>query len=92
MPANTPQLPIGDSLTDYNGNAITVGATVKLIGTVTAVNALSQHYRDITVQLSYPVTGVAQPQPQPPADGGFNTQPGSVLTINVPGCVLIVGS
>ena len=94
MPANTPQNPNGpgDLTVDHNGTAITVGATVKLIGVVTAVNPLSSHYRDITVQLAYPITGIAQSQPQPPVDGGYITQPGSVLTVSVPGCMLIVGS
>ena len=46
----TPQ----NSLTDIYGCAIAVGTTVKFVGKVTAVNASSSHFKDITVVPVFP--------------------------------------
>lgn len=91
--ANNPQNPsgIGDLLNDANGVAITVGATVKFVGTVLSVNPLSTHFRDIQVQLSHPITGVANPK-STTSEGAHATQSGALPLLSVPACMLVVGS
>lgn len=44
---------------DHNGVAIAVGDTVKLQGTVIAIDTASTHFGEIKVQLSYPLTAQA---------------------------------
>ena len=57
-----------DSLLDHNGVTVTVGATVKLVGVVTAINQ-DPHFGTIVVAPSYP-TGPTVP----PMSGGGNPQ------------------
>ena len=41
---------------DSAGAAITVGAAVKLLGTVTAINMFEGHYAEVTVLLTNPIS------------------------------------
>ena len=44
----------GETLTDVNGVLITVGATVKLVGTVVAVSGVDPHFSGIQVVPNHP--------------------------------------
>jgi hypothetical protein len=46
MPATT--------ITDSVGATINLGATVKLVGVVTAINAFDPHFGEVSVTLSHP--------------------------------------
>ena len=46
--------PLYDQMRDVDGVAITVGATVKLVGTVSAINGTNTHYQDVTIYLLHP--------------------------------------
>jgi hypothetical protein len=59
---------VGDTLLDVNGVTITLGATVKLVGTVTAINP-DPHFGSITVAPAHP-TGKSIPM----QSGGGNPQ------------------
>lgn len=52
-----------DSPNDSAGNPITVGATVKLVGTVTKLNLLDPHYADVEVLLSHPISNTLYTDP-----------------------------
>ena len=45
------------ALLDANGFAINVGDTVKLAGTVLALDPASTHYGEIKIQLTHPLSG-----------------------------------
>ena len=53
---------VGEPMVDIFGQAITVGSKVKLIGTVTAVNPLSNHFHDITFVPDYPNNTIVENQ------------------------------
>lgn len=59
---------VGDILNDVNGATITVGATVKLVGVVTAINP-DPHFGSITVAPLHPA-GASIPM----QSGGSNPQ------------------
>lgn len=48
------QGPTGDVMKDVNGVALTVGATVKLVGTITSLNANDPHFGDVAITLLHP--------------------------------------
>lgn len=81
-------MPGQDSPNDANGVAITVGATVKLVGTVASLNLFDNRFNDVVITLSHPVAG------QLPTflTGGDSSQPGYKVQISVPPNVLLVGS
>lgn len=73
---------------DAVGIPILVGSTVKLVGTVTAIDLFSTKYHDITVMLTQSLVidhnnYVSAPNP---------TVPGYRTMIKVPASVLVVGS
>lgn len=45
-------------MTDKNGTPITVGATVKLVGTVVSINNASSHYDGCVIRLSFPASNL----------------------------------
>lgn len=47
---------------DHNGVVINVGDTVKLQGVVTKIDTGDTHYGEIYIQISFPVSGVPQPE------------------------------
>lgn len=73
---------------DANGTPITVGATVKLVGTVLSVNQFDNRYNEILISISHPIAGVV------PANitGGDPTVPGYRVQVTTPPAVLIVGA
>ena len=84
------------NLLDANGVLVTVGATVKLVGTVVSVNAGANRFHEVVIQVSHPLPASAG---APKDINGFYTScaevnpPGyRVKTIGVPAGVLIVGS
>ena len=85
-----------DPPVDANGATITVGATVKLVGTVASINSFDNRYNDIVVTLLHPV--ITTPSSSNPAIPGVNltggdpSVPGYRTTISVPPTVLVVGS
>ena len=74
---------------DANGTAITVGATVKLVGTVTGINQFDNRLNEITISISHPLSGVV---PLVNTTGGDLTVPGYRTTVTTPPQVLVVGS
>jgi hypothetical protein len=60
----------GVKLQDINGVAITVGATVKMVGTVTAVNAIDGHFMNVTVTPNNPTPDAKTTVPKTPV--GFH--------------------
>jgi len=86
-----------DSIVDSGGNAITVGATVKLVATVISINAFDNRYNDVLIQINHPV--ITSPSSSNPAipgvfapTGGDYSVPGYRLQLSVPPTVLTVGS
>ena len=47
---------------DHNGVTINVGDTVKLQGVVTSIDTGDTHFGEIYIKVSYPVSGVPQPE------------------------------
>lgn len=80
-----------DLMVDANGAAITVGATVKLVGVVTELNPFSTKFRDVTISLSHPVSGVADDNTSP-GGNAKGKSPGAVKTISVHPSMLVVGA
>jgi hypothetical protein len=85
-----------DVMTDAKGAAITVGATVKLVGVVTALNPLSNRFHDVSITLSHPLAGATFGPPKDAStsymEGAEMNPPGYRLKIDVPPGVLVVGS
>lgn len=80
-----------DLMVDANGAAITVGATVKLVGVVTALDPFSNNFHDVTITLSHPVAGI--PDVIVGASGTSNRpSAGAVKTLNVHPSMLVVGA
>lgn len=52
--------PAGQWLIDANGVALTMGQTVKLVGTVVSLSAVGTHFDGVGVQMIHP-TGAASP-------------------------------
>ena len=46
--------PFGDVLRDVNGTALSVGQTVKIVGTIAVMDANDPHFSDVTVNLLHP--------------------------------------
>jgi hypothetical protein len=62
-PGYSSNIPVaGNSLTDIFGVAITVGAKVKLIGTVTSMNPTDPHFQDIEIRPDYPQSAIIAPE------------------------------
>jgi hypothetical protein len=77
---------------DHNSVAINVGDTVKLQGVVLAVNPASTHFKEVQIQVSYPVAGVPNPEiagfaPAIHSGGSVHT-PGADQIIEVAGSML----
>jgi len=87
-----------DAMVDANGVAITLGATVKLVGVVTALSPFDNRYHDVTLTLSHPLSasfGGAKDMPPYKTnymEGAEINPPGSSITISVPAAVLVVGA
>lgn len=87
-----------DAMLDANGVAITVGATVKLVGVVTSLNPFDNRFHDVTISLSHPLpasTGGAKDMPPYKmnySEGAERDPPGNSATIAVPPGLLIVGA
>lgn len=75
---------------DSTGAPITVGAAVKLLGTVLAINTFSNRYQEITISLTNPVAGVPLSCNTTPIEA-VGGSPGAVLVISVPPTCLTVG-
>jgi len=78
-----------DPLLDANGVAITVGATVKLVGVVTSVNALDNRYNSVAITLLHPIAGVPDVGSSPGAEG---VKQSGKKTIEVTASMLVVGA
>lgn len=91
-----PVLPAaGDYLRDVNGVLVTVGATVKLVGVVTAINTFDSHFGTIQVAPLHP-TGASVPSqsrifPQSP-NFAVPDQNQPVKTYGFESLQLVVGS
>lgn len=86
----------GDAIKDVNGVTITVGATVKLVGVVTAINPTDPHFGTIQVTPLHPGDWPATPVQtrQLPMSPNFDT-PNAQLPVKVYGLEplqLVVGS
>ena len=85
-----------DALVDANGAAITLGATVKLVGTVTGLNGFSLRFNDVQITLSHPLPASSGPplnqQSNNQVSGGNLNTPGYRTVLSVPPGVLVVGS
>lgn len=46
------------AVVDHNGVAVNVGDTVYIRGTVLEVSNASAHFREVRIQIAYPVPGV----------------------------------
>lgn len=80
-----------DSPNDSNGVALVVGDTVKLVGTVTAMNLFDNRFNDLEVTLSHPLSAATFSGPQLGVTGG-DVGPGPRLKVNVPAVMLIKGA
>ena len=75
---------------DSAGNPITVGAAVKLLGTVTSINVFSNNYHEITVTLTNPLA--SYPDVLVGVGGtSFGMTPAAAKVISVPPTVLTLG-
>lgn len=73
---------------DSTGATINLGATVKLVCTVIAVNQFDNRYNDVLIQITHPITG----NPGVSLTGGDQTVPSYRMQLTVPGPVLTIGS
>lgn len=80
-----------DLMVDANGAAITVGATVKLVGTVVELNPFSTKFRSVTITLLHPTVNVPDDNVASGAQRAGAT-PGAVKTISVHPSMLVVGA
>jgi hypothetical protein len=80
-----------DSANDSGGTPITVGATVKLVGVVTAMSLGDNRFNDIEVTLSHPLSASQQSGPPLGITGG-DVGPGNRTKINVAPSMLTVGA
>jgi len=82
-----------DAMLDANGVAITVGATVKLVGVVTSLNPFDNRFRDVQITLSHPLPSSSGPAVNIVHPVGAEvTPPGYITVISVPPGVLVVGA
>jgi hypothetical protein len=77
-----------DSPNDANGAAVTLGAAVKLQGTVTAINLFDNRFNDIEVTITHPLA--AQDTIKQPT-GADSSVPGLRLKFTVPAGYLVLG-
>lgn len=75
---------------DSTGAAITVGAAVKLLGTVLSINIFSNRRQEIVVGLTNSVAGVPTTSNTTPIEA-VGGGPGAVLVISVPPTCLTLG-
>lgn len=80
-----------DSPNDAVGTPITIGATVKLVGVVTAMNLFDNRYNDIEVLIAHPLAANVGP-PTDIATGGDRSVPGYRIRLTFPPAVLLVGA
>ncbi len=78
-------------MVDANGVAIALNDTVKLEGTVVALDPANTHYREVTIRLTHPVAGVPPNaiSTDPSAGGTVNprTEGGNTFS---PGCDVLI--
>jgi hypothetical protein len=77
------------NMVDFNGTPLALGQTVKLVGTITALNPFDNKFREVTITLSHPVPGVPDVIV---AQGADPQEPGAVKTISVSPTMLVVGA
>jgi len=79
---------------DSGGSTITVGATVKLVGTVLAINGFDNRFNDIQIQINHPISASSSNPAMMTVNetGGDAVIPGYRLVLNFPPGVLTVGS
>jgi hypothetical protein len=81
------------NIIDAVGTVISVGATVKLVGTVTSINAFDQHFGEVVVTLSnpagIPVTNISLVND---IAGGVPSPTLACTTVNVAPRMLLVGA
>ena len=84
------------NMVDANGAAVTLGATVKLVGVVTSVNPFSNRFHEVQITLSHPLAASAGPPKNQLgtnyAEGVELNPPGYRVVIECPPGVLVVGS
>lgn len=81
-----------DSPNDSGGVALVVGDTVKLVGTVSAMDLFNNRFNDIEVTLSHPPSATVFSGPQLGITGADMTVPGPRLKITVPAFMLTKGA
>lgn len=57
---------VGSNLKDINGTTITVGATVKMVGTVLSVNSIDGHFSNVVVTPNNPTPDQKTTVPKTP--------------------------
>lgn len=87
-----PAPPNRDTAQDIFGNAIAVGDTVKLVGTIVSMNLNDAHFQDIVVRPFYPQPVTGNPAAPISATAGVNPNQVPVITYGFHPLQLVKGS